>query len=70
MRWRLAGRRADRGRRLGCSLVDRKQRLSVRRRHRRAEGAVGAFENVINHLAFSPDGRSLAATLGGGKGCG
>jgi WD40 repeat protein len=29
---------------------------------------VGAFEAVINHLTFSPDGRFLAATLGGGKG--
>jgi hypothetical protein len=29
---------------------------------------IGAFEQVINHLAFSPDGRWLAATLGHGKG--
>ena len=31
---------------------------------------VGAFENAIFHLAFSPDGRHLAATLGGAKACG
>jgi len=29
---------------------------------------VGAFEEVINDLAFSPDGQFLAAMLGGGKG--
>ena len=29
---------------------------------------VGAFENVINHLAFSRDGRQLAATLWGSNG--
>jgi WD40 repeat protein len=29
---------------------------------------VGNFENVIHHLAFSPDGRFLAATLGAGEG--
>ncbi|UYO54586.1 caspase family protein [Rhodopseudomonas palustris] len=29
---------------------------------------IGAFENVIGHLAFSPDGRHLAAALGGGQG--
>ena len=29
---------------------------------------VGDFEDVIHHLAFSPDGRFLAATLGAGKG--
>jgi WD40 repeat protein len=29
---------------------------------------LGDFENVIDHLAFSPDGRTLAATLGGGGG--
>ena len=29
---------------------------------------LGRFGNVINHLAFSPDGRRLAATLHGGEG--
>jgi WD40 repeat protein len=29
---------------------------------------VGGLPNVVNHLAFSPDGTRLAATLGGGKG--
>jgi WD domain, G-beta repeat len=29
---------------------------------------VGSFEDVAHHLAFSPDGRWLVATLGGGKG--
>lgn len=28
---------------------------------------IGGLDNVINHLAFSPDGRRLAATLGGGR---
>ena len=29
---------------------------------------LGRLGNVINHLAFSPDGSRLAATLGGGEG--
>jgi DNA-binding beta-propeller fold protein YncE len=29
---------------------------------------VGGFGNVVNHLAFSPDGRHLAVTLGGAQG--
>lgn len=29
---------------------------------------LGAFQDVIEHLEFSPDGRRLAATLGGGYG--
>ena len=29
---------------------------------------VGGLPNVVNHLAFSPDGTRLAATLGGGEG--
>ena len=29
---------------------------------------LGGFDNVIYHLAFSPDGSRLAATLGGGEG--
>src|SRR5208337_3566976 len=29
---------------------------------------LGRLGNVIRHLAFSPDGRRLAATLGGGQG--
>jgi WD40 repeat protein len=31
-------------------------------------GRLGRLPNVIYHLAYSPDGRYLAATLGGGKG--
>ena len=30
----------------------------------------GSLRDLITHLAFSPDGRWLAVTLGGGQGCG
>ena len=60
------GRRADRGRRMDGARLSQPEQIYLFDRDtgdiiQRIEG----LPNVVNHLTFSPDGRRLAATLGG-----
>ncbi|WP_158599931.1 caspase family protein [Azospirillum cavernae] len=51
---------ADESKPEGIHLFDRASGATV--------GRIGGLSNVVTHLAFSPDGRRLAATLGGANG--